>query len=331
MTTELLSRAQSGAEAFAELVEPFRRELHVHCYRMLGSTLDAEDALQETLLAAWRSLGGFEERAALRTWLYRIATNRCLNAVRAADRRPPSGVKPPDWPEGSPTTEPFWLQPYPDLFLAELPDSSLGPEARYVTRESVSLAFVAALQLLPARQRVVLVLRDVLGFRASEAAEILETTEESVTSALKRARAALAHTLEGNDREQAPLPDSPEERRVIEALTEAFEENDLGAIVALLTEDVCFRMPPLPFEYQGREPARRMLEAVSLHGQRSYRFVHTRANGQPAFGMYIRDPGETVFRAVGLMVATLSGEKVAVLTRFDLSTFPLFGLPRSVP
>jgi RNA polymerase sigma-70 factor (ECF subfamily) len=328
----LLSRARSGDQAaFAQLVEPFRRELQVHCYRILGSTQDAEDALQETLLAAWRSLERFEERATLRTWLYRISTNRSLNALRAADRRPPAMEKPPGWPQGTPTNEPFWLQPYPDILLDEQPDSSLSPDVRYEMRESISLAFVAALQLLPPRQRAVLVLRDVLGFAASESAAILETTEESVTSALKRARATLESKIEGKDREKAPLPGSAEERRIIEALTSAFEINDISAVVGLLSEDVRFRMPPLPFEYIGREAASRMLEAVSLDGKRRYRLVQTRANGQPAFGFYLRDPGEQLFRAVGLLVATLSGREVTVLTRFDLGTFPSFGLPRTLP
>jgi RNA polymerase sigma-70 factor (ECF subfamily) len=329
---ELLSRARAGDEAaFARLVDPFRRELQVHCYRILGSTQDAEDALQETLLAAWRGLERFEERATLRTWLYRISTNRSLNALRAADRRQPAGEKPPGWPQGTPTSEPFWLQPYPDALLGEVPDSSLGPEARYEMRESISLAFVTALQLLPPRQRAVLVLRDVLGFAASEVAAILDTTEESVTSALKRARATLENRLEGEDREKAPLPGSPEERRIIGALTTALEANDVGAIVELLSEDVRLRMPPLPFEYIGREAAGRLFEAVSVEGTRRYRLAHTRANGQPAFGLYLRDPGEPCFRAVGLLVATLSGHEVAALTRFDLGTFPLFGLPRTLP
>ena len=187
MTAELLTRAQAGDEAaFAQLVEPHRRELHVHCYRALGSLQDAEDALQETLLAAWRALAGFQQRASLRTWLYTIATNRCLNMLRAAERRPRPEPRLPGFslPDPSSATEPVWLEPYPDRLLDELPATAPGPDARYESKEAISLAFVAALQLLPARQRAVLVLRDVLGFHAAEVAAMLETTEESVTSAL---------------------------------------------------------------------------------------------------------------------------------------------------
>ena len=195
MATELITRARSGdGEAFRQLIGPHRRELMVHCYRILGSTQDAEDALQETLLAAWQGLRGFEERSSVRTWLYRIATSRCLNALRSGRRRPPAG-SPPAWVEPvepSGLGEVTWLQPFPDALLDDLADRAPGPEARYESREAISLAFVTALQLLPPRQRAVLILRDVLGFRASEVAGILESTEESVTSALKRARAALS-------------------------------------------------------------------------------------------------------------------------------------------
>ncbi|MFC7617144.1 RNA polymerase subunit sigma-70 [Actinokineospora soli] len=196
----LLGRARAGdGEAFRELVEPYRRELQVHCYRILGSVQDAEDLLQETLLAAWRGIDGYAERASVRTWLYRIATNRCLNALRAGTRRPAPAEPGPAVPEPSRRrAEPSWLEPYPDALL------DAGPEARYELRESVSLAFLAALQHLPPRQRAVLVLRDVLGFRAAEVADMLDTTENAVTSALKRARAAMP----GHDRESAPLPDS---------------------------------------------------------------------------------------------------------------------------
>jgi RNA polymerase sigma-70 factor (TIGR02960 family) len=194
VSVELLSRARSGdQQAFGQLTDGYRQELQVHCYRILGSLQDAEDALQETLLGAWQALRTFEERASVRTWLYRIATNRCLNMLRAVNRRPQSDVRAFDvaLPEPTRIGEAIWLQPYPDVLLEGLPDESPGPDARYEMRESVSLAFVAALQLLPPRQRVVLVLRDVLGFRAHEAAELLGSTESSVTNALKRARAAV--------------------------------------------------------------------------------------------------------------------------------------------
>jgi RNA polymerase sigma-70 factor (ECF subfamily) len=334
MASELLTSARAGdAEAFRVLVEPYRRELHVHCYRILGSIQDAEDALQETLVAAWQSLAGFEGRASLRTWLYRIATSRCLNMLRAARRRPrteASDSEPP-LPRPSVLGEVLWLQPYPDVLLDELPDSAPGPAARYETREAISLAFLTALQLLPPRQRAALILRDVLGFHAGEVAQMLETTEESVTSALKRARAALQSRLaEEKDREPPAAPDSPAEREVVERITRAFEASDVDAIVGLLTEDVRLAMPPLPFEYHGRELASQFLMVVSLEQRRRYRTVATRANGQPAFGLYARDGDDGVFHALGLMVLTLSGNRVRELVRFDNALLPRFGLPRTL-
>jgi RNA polymerase sigma-70 factor (ECF subfamily) len=330
---DLLASAQAGDEAsFAELVAPYRRELHVHCYRILGSAQDAEDALQETLLAAWRSLHSFEGRASLRTWLYRVATNHCLNALRAASRRPRSYEDRPDLllPEATPAGEPFWLEPYPDRLLDELPDATPGPDARYETHEAISLAFVTALQLLPPRQRGVLILRDVLGFRAAEVAAMLETSEESVTSALKRARATLEQQLRGG-RKPPPPPNSPGERTVIERLTRAFESSDVDRLVALLTEDVRVSMPPLPFEYVGLAAATRFLAAATHDPPRPRRLVHTRANGQPAFGMYVLDEPTGVFRAIGLIVVTLAGDRIAELIRFEAGVLPQFGLPRSLP
>ena len=217
MATDLIDRARAGdGQAFRQLVEPYQRELQVHCYRILGSAQDAEDAMQETLLAAWRGLSGFEQRSSLRTWLYRIATTRSLNALRSASRRPPMewSSRDVDPPEPTRFGEVPWLEPYPDLLLAELPDDAPGPQARYEAREAISLAFVAALQVLPPRQRAALILRDVLGFATSEAAEILRASEQSVASAVKRARATLARELPGQ-REAPPPPRSrSEERRV---------------------------------------------------------------------------------------------------------------------
>jgi RNA polymerase sigma-70 factor (ECF subfamily) len=330
---DLLAQAQAGDEAsFAELAAPYRRELHLHCYRILGSTQDAEDALQETLLAAWRSLNSFEGRASLRTWLYRIATNHCRNALRAASRRPRSYEDRPDLllPEATPASEPFWLEPYPDRLLAELPDATPGPDARYELHEAISLAFVTALQLLPPRQRGVLILRDVLGFHAAEVAAMLETSEQSVTSALKRARATLQQQLHSG-RKPPPPPNSPDERTVIERLTHAFESSDVDGLVALLTEDVRLSMPPLPFEYVGLAAATRFLSAATLDPPRRRRLAHTRANGQPAFGMYVLDEATRVFRAVGLIVVTLAADRVVELTRFEAGVLPTFGLPRSLP
>jgi RNA polymerase sigma-70 factor (TIGR02960 family) len=328
MSAELLARAKAGdREAFGGLVEPYRAELHMHCYRILGSIQDAEDALQETLLAAWQGIGRYEERASVRTWLYSIATNRALNMLRAARRRPQVEM-PPDvsLPEPTQTAEPLWLDPYPDV-LIESELAPPGPEARYETKEAISLAFVTALQLLPARQRAVLILRDVLGFRAAEVAEMLDTTLDSVTSALKRARA----TLENRPRTEAPPPpDSPTERTLVDGLAEAFEANDVDGIVALLADDVRLSMPPLPLAFIGRKEARRFYAIVAARPGRR-RLVQTRANGQPALAFYSRDPTGGVFRATSLMVVTLEGGRVTALTRFDPSVLPHFGLPRILP
>jgi RNA polymerase sigma-70 factor (TIGR02960 family) len=330
---DLLARARDGdGEAFRRLVEPHRRELQVHCYRILGSLQDAEDLLQETLLAAWRGIGGYEERASVRTWLYRIATNRCLNALRSGERRPRAVQQPPmPLPEPSRRrAEPSWLEPYPDALLDGIVDVAPGPEARYEARESVSLAFLAALQQLPPRQRAVLVLRDALGFRAAEVAELLDATEGAVNSALTRARAALGRELPV-DRESAPLPGSPQERRIVEEFSRAFEANDVDAVVAMLTDDAWLTMPPLPLEYQGPADVGHFLATVAFGDGLRHTLVPTRANGQPAFGLYLSEPGTPIRHARGVMVLTLRGERVAAITRFvDNSVLPAFGLPRSL-
>jgi RNA polymerase sigma-70 factor (TIGR02960 family) len=332
---ELLARARGGdGQAFAELVDPFRRELHVHCYRMLGSAQDAEDALQETLLAAWQGLGGFEERASVRTWLYRIATSRCLNARRSASRRPKVG--PPvglDLPEPSGLGEVVWLQPYPDHFLEDIPVAAAGgPEARYEAREAVSLAFITAVQLLSARQRAVLILRDVLGYSTREVGAMLETTEQATASALKRARATLRRELgPSGDQPPAPVPNSPAEQRLVAEFTRAYETADVQRLIDVLTDDVKLVMPPWPFQYLGRDLAARFHTAVTFREGRTYRLVPTRANGQPAFALYTKDPHARVLHANGLMVLTLAGDHISALTRFDNSVLPTFGLPRSLP
>jgi RNA polymerase sigma-70 factor (TIGR02960 family) len=334
MTTELLEQARAGnGQAFAQLTEQYRRELHVHCYRILGSSQDAEDALQETLLSAWRGLGDFEERSTLRTWLYRIATSRCLDALRAARRRPqmdgPIFALHP--PEPTQMAEVVWLEPYPDLLLEGLTDPAPGPDSRYEAREAISLAFVTALQLLPSRQRVVLVLRDVLGFRASEVAHMLETTEESVTSALKRARAALKRRLaDSAGYEPAPEPNSLAEQELIQALTLAYESDDVDGLVALLSEDVWLRMPPVPLEYQGRQLALQFHAAVVFGKGRSFRLIPTRANGQPALGIYVSDPNAEFLHANGLLVLAVTGRKIREMTFFDNSVFRWFELPRTL-
>jgi RNA polymerase sigma-70 factor (TIGR02960 family) len=334
MVPDLLARAQAGdGDAFGQLVDPYRRELQVYCYRFLGSVADAEDALQDTLLSAWQGLPGFEGRASVRTWLYRVATSRCLDALRSARRRP-SATPPPEEMKGLVPPEPtrfgelLWLEPYPDAMLEGLADCAPGPEARYEALESISLALVTALQLLPPRQRAAVILRDVLGFHAREAAAILDTSEESVTSALKRARAALdRHQRSAPSREPAPPPGSAAEQRLVDRLTVAFESADVAGVVALLTEDVWLTMPPLPLEYQGRELAARFLTATAFRPGWTARLIHTRANGQPAFGFYARDPATGRYYTVGLMVLTLSGGQISAMTRFDAGALPQFGLP----
>ena len=333
MTANLIERARAGdGAAFGELVEPHQRELMVHCYRMLGSAQDAEDALQETLLAAWRGFAGFEGRSSVRTWLYRVATSRCLNALRAGRRRPtPSSGRLVDIaPEPTRLGEVLWLEPLPDTALEGLADSAPGPEAQYEASEAISLAFVTALQLLPPRQRAVLILRDVLGYPAREVAGLLEVTEESVTSALKRARVAIRQRMTATaGQPPAPAPGSAEEQDLVARFTRAFEGGDVDGIVALMTEDAWLRMPPVPLEYQGRELA--LCFFTAIWQDRSYRLVPTRANGQPAFGVYVRDPQAGVARAVGLLVATLAGRQLSELTRFETSVLPRFGLPRMLP
>ena len=336
MSTELMERARAGDElAFGELVGPHRRELQVHCYRILGSALDAEDALQETLLAAWQGLGGFEGRSSLRVWLFQIATRRCLNALRSASRRPPVAWPPPgvgELPEPTRIGEVTWLEPYPDVLLEGLADAAPGPEARYEATEAISVAFVTALQLLPPRQRAALILRDVLGFRASEAAGILDCTEESVTSALKRARAALEYVRADPESREPLTPGSVRERELVQRFATAYEAGDVDRIIALLTEDAWLIMPPVPLRYQGREVAARFWSATAFRPGRSARLVPTRANGQPAFGLYIRDPQAGVAHANGILVLTLSGDGISVVTGFtDNSVLQLFGLPRTLP
>jgi RNA polymerase sigma-70 factor (TIGR02960 family) len=331
--TDLITRARAGdGEAFRELTEPYRRELQVYCYRMLGSLQDAEDALQDTLLGAWQGLDGFEGRASIRTWLYRIATNRCLNARRSASRRPAKewDIAEYEPPEPTRMSEIVWLEPFPDALLEGVMDAPLGPEARYEQAESISLAFVAALQVLPPRQLAVLVLRDVLGFHANEVAEMLDSTIDSVNSLLKRARASLQRRLPANaDREAAPAPDSPSERATVAEFVRAYEAGDLDALVALLTDDVFLSMPPLPFEYEGRDVVARFYASMIGSGRR-FDLVPTRANGQPAFGAYLRAP-TGIRHGTGLLVLTLTGDRIGSVTRFDTSVLPWFGLPRSLP
>jgi RNA polymerase sigma-70 factor (TIGR02960 family) len=333
VTGKLISRARAGDnDAFRELIEPHRRELQVHCYRMLGSFQDAEDALQDTLLSAWQNFGGFEGRASLRTWLYKIATNRCLNARRSASRRPAKawdipGVEPP---EPSRLGEVVWLEPFPDTLLTGAVDVLPSPEARYEQTESISLAFVKGLQVLPPRQLAVLILRDVLGFHANEVADMLDSTVESVNSALKRARASLQRQQPTNvDREPPPPSGSPCEDAIVAKFVRAWESADLDGLVALLTDDAFISMPPMPFEYEGRDLVARFCANIFGAGRR-FELVRTRANGQPAFGAYLRAPAG-ISHGVGLYVLTLTGERICAMTRFENSVLPWFELPRSLP
>jgi RNA polymerase sigma-70 factor (TIGR02960 family) len=325
-----MARAQAGdGDAFREMTEPHRRELQMHCYRMLGSLEDAEDALQDTLLAAWQGMKAFEARSSLRTWLYQIATRRCLNALRSAKRRPARewdlpGIEPP---APSRLGEVAWLEPYPDALIAGAAVLPAGPEARYEQAEAISLAFVTALQLLPASQRAVLILRDVLGYHADQVAEMLGSTLDSVNSLLKRARATMQRRLPSAERESPPAPNSPAEKALVEKFVRAFQNGDVDAIVSLLTEDVRLSMPPIPLEYHGREIVSRFYEAIIGAG-RHYHLVPTRANGQLAFGSYLPQAG--VLRGNGLVVLTLEGDRISDIVRFESHVMEWFGLPRTI-
>jgi RNA polymerase sigma-70 factor (TIGR02960 family) len=333
MSAELLRQARAGdRDAFTALVQPHRHELQVHCYRMLGSVQDAEDAVQDTLLSAWVGLSGFEGRSSMRTWLYRIATNQCLSALRSSARRPATtatvATLPAPVPEPSRLGEVLWLQPYPDLLLDELPDHVPGPEARYESREAISLAFVTAVQLLPPNQRAVLLLRDVLGYRAAETADLLGLTEDAVTSALRRARATIdASRSRGLP---PPPPGGPQERELVDRFVAAFTEPDVDAVVALMTDDVWLRMPPQPFEYRGTEAVHRFLTAIEDHRRGIARMVPIRANHQPAWGEYVRDPVAGGLHLTGILVAGLADDRINELTHFETTIAPYFALPRTL-
>src|ERR1700761_8621419 len=328
MTEAILARAQAGdGEAFRELVGPYRAELLAHCYRTLGSFHDAEDVLQEALLAAWRGIGQFDGRS-LRAWLYRITTNRCLNYLRGESRRPqPAGL--PDRSAGRRgpvrSDDPWWLEPIPHVLLD---DVIPGPEARYDTRESIALSFVAGLQHLPPQQRAVLVLRDVLGFPAAEAAEILETTTAAVNSALIRARAGLRPDRDPRD---VPLPKSPAEAAVVGRFVDALERFDLDRLVALLTEDARLTMPPEPVEFHGPEAVSGFFGQLPFWGE-ELKLVLTRANNQPAVVYYLPDPCAPIWRVGSIVVLALRGDRICAITRFgDHGVLARFGLPRTLP
>jgi RNA polymerase sigma-70 factor (ECF subfamily) len=320
-----LAAARAGDEgAFAQLVAPHRAELHAHCYRMLGSVPDAEDALQEALLRAWRGLPRFEGRSSFRSWLYTIATNVCFRAIERRPRRVlPIDYGPAADPHdalGAPLVESVWIDLYPD--------AALGPEARYEQRESVELAFIAALQRLPARQRAVLILRDVLGLSGAEVAEALETTPASVYSALQRAHRTMDDNMPGES-QQATLRSLGDDagRAIVEGFVDAWERSDLDALVALLAEDARLTMPPIPTWFEGRDAVATFLRARPFSGRRAWRLLPTRANGQLAVAEYVGD-GATAFRPHGITVLTLAGPRIEEMTAYLMpELFDRFGLP----
>jgi len=323
----LVAAACAGDEAaFGRLTEPYRRELHVHCYRMLGSLPDAEDAFQETFLRAWRHLAGFEPRGSIRAWLYRIATNVCLSAAARRQSEPARVTHELTTPEGEAIT----LAPYPDALLDELSAGAADPGARYELDESVQLAFLAAVQLLPPRQRAVLLLRDVLGFAAAEVAELTDASTASVNSALQRARATLEQRRAAGrlDLTRTPPPDDVE-RSLVRRYVEAWQSVDIDGLVALLQEDAVMTMPPEPLLFRGRQAIGQFFATVPAGGALDQiRLLPTRANRQPAVAAYLLDREARIHRGYGLMVLALDGNAIAEITGFaDPTLFPLFGLP----
>jgi len=321
MEAALLDTARSGDEtAFARLIEPYRSQLHAHCYRMLGSVHDAEDAMQEVSLRAWRALGRFEGRSSLKSWLYTIATNTCLNQIEKRPKRVlPVDYAPaadPHGGPGEPVVESVWVEPYPDELIG-VEDGLAGPEARYEQREGVELAFVAALQVLPANQRAVLILREVLGFSAQEVADSLDTTVASVNSALQRAHKAVDERAPEQS-QQATLRELGDERlsEIVERYMEAWESNDVDTVMELLAEDASFAMPPLASWFGGEESIRIFLEGWPMSGTWRWRPIRARANGQPALAFYIWDEDEQAYMPFALNVLTFRGEKISDVTAF---------------
>ena len=333
---ELLEAARGGGEdAFGRLVEPHRAELHAHCYRMLGSVHDAEDALQDALLRAWRGLAGFEGRSSLRSWLYTIATNACLKAI---ERRPklvlPVDYGPAADPHDNPAeplVESVWVEPYPDETLG-LGDGFAGPDARYEQRESVELAFVAALQHLPARQRAVLILREVLGFSGAEVADALETTPASVYSALQRAHKTVEERLPAQS-QQATLRALGDERlrAIVDEYVAAWERNDVDTVVAMLAEDASLAMPPMPTWYAGRDAVAGFLGRMPLSGELRWRVLPAPASGQVGLAYYLYSEESGSFLPHGVNVLALRGTQIAEIIAFlTPETFGRFGLPDQI-
>jgi RNA polymerase sigma-70 factor (TIGR02960 family) len=327
-----LERARTGDErAFADLIEPYRRELLVHCYRMLGSLTDAEDMLQETLLSAWRGLPRFQGRSSIRSWLYRIATNTCLNAMRSNARRVPAEPTPPfQPPEPTQRDEITWLQPYPDRLFDGVADTAPGPEARYSQREAIQLAFVAGLQRMPPRQAAVVLLRDVLGFGTDEVAAMLNTSPTAVKGALQRGRAALEGSWSGVRRR--PKPESYEERDLARRFADAYVASDIDGVLKLLTDDAWLSMPPAPHQYHGLDAIRSLLQAsFDFRGDRRAYLLPTRANNQPGFASYLSDRERPIAKPAGLLVLTPKGDQLHAVTRFHRDDlYPRFGFSEFV-
>jgi RNA polymerase sigma-70 factor (ECF subfamily) len=327
-TRNRLARAQRGdEEAFEQLTAPYQRELQLHCYRILGSVQDAEDLLQETMLAAWRGLEQFEGRSSLRAWLYTIATNRCLNALRDRSRRPqPVAATRSGGHPAESVAEISWLEPYPDLLLEGIADVAPGPDARYEAKETIALAFVSGLQHLAPRQRAVLVLRDVLGFHADEVADMLGSSSTSVNSALQRARTTLDRRV-SPARDQLASPLTGSDRELIGRFADALERDDIDEVIAMLTDDAVVSMPPEPEWHRGREAIEAFLRERVQMRDGPWRFVPTAANGQPAFAYYLFD-GEGWARS-GVLVVGCSRGGITSITRFrDDGLLDRFGVPQ---
>ena len=328
---ETLERARAGDEqAFRELTDPYRRELLAHCYRMLGSLTDAEDVLQETLLAAWRGLPRFQQRSTLRSWLYRIATNTCLNAIRSHARRAPAEPIPPfQPPEPTQRDEITWLQPYPDTLLDGIADAAPGPEARYSQTEAIELAFVAGLQRMPPRQAAAVLLRDVLGFGTEEVARMLKTSQTAIKGTLQRGRAALESSRGMSDR----LPASTEERDLARRFADAYVAADIDRVLSLLTDDAWLSMPPAPHQYHGLEAIGSFLAAsFAFRGERGVILLPGRANNQPCLASYLAARDEAMASPSGVFVLTPAGDRITAMTRFHRDDLyrPL-GFPPSLP
>jgi RNA polymerase sigma-70 factor (ECF subfamily) len=334
---EVEAAAMAGDQAaFAALAERYRRELHVHCYRMLGSVQDAEDMVQETLLRAWRGRERFQGRSSVRTWLYRIATNACLDALAHGSRRVlPHQVAPAAEPRvgdpPGPNQEIVWLQPYPDRLLDAAAPADAEPDAQVVARETIELAFLAAIQLLPPRQRAALILRDVLGWSARETASLLETSLASANSAVQRARVTMRQHLPPRRLDWAPSTEpTAEERAVLQRYMDATEQADIAALAELLAEDARAMMPPAQAWFQGRDAILTMLEWGLGPEFGTWRLLPTRANRQPAAACYLRAHGDSVYRAFAIDVLRVEGGKVAEITAFPADLFPAFGLPATL-